>query len=176
VPQPDGERLSRAARFARDHIARTCYDPAAKGRAMSTAKPPSGKTVLVTDDEPQIRRIVAQLLAIAGHAVTEAETGLRAIGLLQAGLRPDLIILDVRMPELDGLQTLTRIRRDLGLADVPVIMLTAQSSDDDLLAGYEGGADYYLTKPLKPDRLLNVVEFLIGDITPERRAQLEKLL
>jgi CheY-like chemotaxis protein len=134
------------------------------------------KTVLIVDDEENVRTITSRLVAARGHDVMTAETGRQALDVLDAGGRPDLIVLDVLMPELDGLQTLVRIRNDLGLTDLPVVMLTAQRSDRDMLAGYGVGADYYLTKPLEFERLLNIVDYLIGDLAPQERARIEALL
>ncbi|MBI1817222.1 MAG: response regulator [Deltaproteobacteria bacterium] len=143
---------------------------------MSKPTPNAKKTVLIVDDEENIRLIVSRLMQTAGHRTLTAETGQQAIDLLRAGTRLDLVILDVRMPELDGFQTLVQIRNDLALTELPVIMLTGQKSDEDLLAGYGVGADYYLTKPPKLDRLLNIVAYLIGDLTAEQRAKLEQSL
>jgi CheY-like chemotaxis protein len=136
----------------------------------------SKRAVLVVDDEENIRAITARLLSKRGHDVRTAETGIEALELLRAGLDPALVILDVRMPELDGFATLERMRTELGLTDLPVVMLTAQASEADMLNGYGAGADYYLTKPLQFDRLLNIVDYLIGDLTAEQRARLEPLL
>jgi DNA-binding response OmpR family regulator len=94
---------------------------------------------------------------------------------LKSGVRVDLLVLDVLMPGLDGFETLAEIRR-LGHDKLPVVFLTAKSRDEDVISGYEKGADYYITKPLKPAALLNIVDVLIGDLPPEQRARLEAKL
>jgi len=132
------------------------------------------KTVLVVDDEESVRAVAAKLIEKRGHAVLVASNGSQALELLRSGRRIDLLVLDVVMPELDGLQTLEQIRA--GHHDVPVILLTAQTKDEDVLGGYRRGADYYVTKPLKPAELLNIVDYLIGDLPPEQKARLEALL
>src|ERR1041385_6053265 len=134
------------------------------------------KTILVVDDEENMRVISSRLMEGHGHRALTAENGQKAIDILKSGESVDLVILDVRMPVLDGFQTLFKIRKDLGLASLPVILLTAQSSDEDLMTGYGVGADYYLTKPFKFDQLVNIVDYLIGDLTPDERARLEKTI
>jgi two-component system chemotaxis sensor kinase CheA len=135
---------------------------------------PSGKTVLVVDDDEHMRTISGRLMESLGHRVLTAENGRLALDLLRAGPRPHLIVLDVRMPELDGFETLVGIRNELGLVELPVVMLTAQSSDEDVLKGYGVGADFYLTKPFSSDRLVDVVQYLIGDLSAEERAEIER--
>jgi two-component system KDP operon response regulator KdpE len=105
--------------------------------------------ILVVDDEPAIVRLVRAKLQTDGHAVITASRGEEALPLLEEQ-RPDLIVLDLMMPGIDGFETLRRIR---SISQVPVIMLTARASDGDKLRGLEGGADDYLTKPFNPDEL-----------------------
>lgn len=111
-------------------------------------------SVLVVDDEADIRRLVRELLERAGHDVVEAvdgNEGLRAF----FSARPDLVVLDVSMPGLDGWGTLERIRE---LSDVPVVMLTAQAQELAKVRGLRGGADDYITKPFGRQELLARVE------------------
>ena len=111
-------------------------------------------SVLVVDDEADIRSLVRELLERAGHDVVEAgdgNEGLRAFFLA----RPDLVVLDVSMPGLDGWGTLERIRE---LSDVPVVMLTAQAQELAKVRGLRGGADDYITKPFGRQELLARVE------------------
>ena len=133
------------------------------------------KTVLVVDDEEALRTLAAKLIERHGHKVLTAASGTETLDLFAQGAKIDLVILDVMMPGLDGLQTLEALR-DQGHSQLPVLLLTAQTGDDDILGGYRRGADCYLTKPLKPSSLLNVVDYLIGDLSPEERARLEPLL
>jgi two-component system KDP operon response regulator KdpE len=106
--------------------------------------------VLVVDDEPAIVRLVRTKLLADGYAVITAERGEKALEILEDE-RPDLIVLDLMMPGIDGFETLRRIRVQ---SQVPVIMLTARSSDADRLKGFSGGADDYVTKPFNPDELV----------------------
>ena len=113
--------------------------------------------ILVVDDDRDIRGLLRELLARAGYDVAEAESG-------KAGLRefyaspPDLVLLDVSMPELDGWQTLERIR---DLSEVPVMMLTARAGELEKVRGLKGGADDYVTKPFGRQELLARVEALL---------------
>ncbi len=116
-----------------------------------------GRRVLVVDDDEDIRSLLVQLFGRAGYEVSEADNG-------RAGLRsmyaapPDLVVLDVGMPELDGWQTLERIR---DLSDVPVLMLTARTGELEKVRGLRAGADDYVTKPFGRQELLARAEALL---------------
>jgi DNA-binding response OmpR family regulator len=134
------------------------------------------KTVLVVDDDDALRAYAAKLIETRGYRVLTAGDGHEALAILTGGTAVNLLVLDVVMPGLDGLQTLEEIRKTWSYAQLPVILLTAQSKDEDVLGGYRSGADCYITKPLKPSALLNIVDYLIGDLSPAERAKLEPLL
>jgi len=102
--------------------------------------------VLVVDDEPMVREVVARYLELDGVLVAEASNGAEALEWLDSN-SPDLIVLDVMLPEVDGLTILRRLRLT---SDVPVILLTARSSEVDRIAGLELGADDYVVKPFSP--------------------------
>jgi two-component system KDP operon response regulator KdpE len=108
--------------------------------------------VLVVDDEPAIVRLVRAKLQSDGRAVISANSGEEALKVLEDE-RPDLIVLDVMMPGIDGFETLRRIRTGAFANQVPVIMLTARASDADRLKGLNAGADDYMSKPFNPDEL-----------------------
>lgn len=133
------------------------------------------KTVLVVDDEESLRNFAAKIIAARGYQVVTAGDGAEALTVLTRGTRVDLMVLDVMMPGLDGLETLEQIR-SRGHTRLPVVLLTAQSDDEQILHGYQRGADCYITKPLLPSTLLNIVDYLIGDLPPAERAKLEPLL
>ena len=137
--------------------------------------PREDKTVLVVDDEEALRDLTAKLIEKRGYHVLTAGDGPEALAVLNGGVRVDLLVLDVMMPGLDGLQTLGKIRQR-GFTGLPVVLLTAQSTDEQILGGYKKGADCYLTKPLQPSMLLNIVDYLIGDLPAAERARLEPLL
>lgn len=105
--------------------------------------------ILVVDDEPPIVRLVQAKLRIDGYEVLTASSGSEALETLKTQT-PDLIVLDVMMPGMDGFETLRRIRQH---NQVPVVMLTARGSDADKLKGLQSGADDYVTKPFNPDEL-----------------------
>ena len=106
--------------------------------------------ILVVEDEAAISRLVRRTLEADGFAVQSVDRGERALEMLETE-RPDLIILDLMMPGIDGFETLRRIR---ATSRVPVIMLTARAADADRLKGFQSGADDYLTKPFNPDELV----------------------
>jgi two-component system, OmpR family, phosphate regulon response regulator PhoB len=111
------------------------------------------KKILVLDDEVDILELVTMNLEANGYGVLQAEDG-------EAGLeaaisaRPDLMILDIMMPKLDGFQVLQRLRADSRIADIPVLMLTAKGDPNDRISGLEQGADDYLSKPFSPKEMV----------------------
>ncbi|HVM95698.1 MAG TPA: response regulator, partial [Candidatus Acidoferrales bacterium] len=105
------------------------------------------------------------------HNVLTADCGEQAVEVFRSGTHVDLHILDLVMPGMDGLETIGRLRES-GFGDVPVVILTAMSSDDNLLEGYRAGAGYYLTKPFKPASLLNIVDYLLADLSEAERERL----
>jgi len=111
------------------------------------------KRVLVVDDEKDVTELLEYKLKQAGLLVRALNDPLRAIGMAR-DLRPDLIILDVMMPDLTGIQLLRMIRGDALLQDTPVMFLTAKGETEDRLKGLEGGADDYLAKPFDPRELV----------------------
>jgi DNA-binding response OmpR family regulator len=116
-----------------------------------------GARVLVIDDDPDVRNLLGELLQRAGHDVTQAEDGRAGLRALHES-RPDLVLLDVSMPELDGWQTLERIR---DLSDVPVLMLTARGDELERVRGLQAGADDYVVKPFGRQELLARVQALL---------------
>lgn len=101
------------------------------------------QTILIADDEAQIREILRIYFEKEGFKVVEAADGAEAIVQAQAG-KPDIMILDIMMPVLDGLEVCKQVRK---ISDMPIIMLTAKDDDDDRILGLETGADDYITKP-----------------------------
>ena len=97
--------------------------------------------VLVVDDEPRMIGFIRMNLELEGHQVIEAHNGLEALDLIRTQL-PDIVLLDVMMPELDGFETLRMLRE---FSDIPVIMLTAKADENDVVYGLELGADDYVT-------------------------------
>jgi two-component system alkaline phosphatase synthesis response regulator PhoP/two-component system response regulator VicR len=119
------------------------------------------KRILAVDDQRDIARLVQVLLERAGYEVTLAYDGVEGLAKVRE-LSPDLVILDVMMPGLTGFEVLRRLKEDPQTEPIPVIMLTARSEADDALEGYERGAQWYLSKPIDPEELLNFVSNVLG--------------
>jgi DNA-binding response OmpR family regulator len=117
--------------------------------------------ILAVDDDERIRRLVQINLQRAGYRVTTAGDGIEALERIDQEL-PDLLVLDVNMPRLDGIELLRQLRARPETAALPVILLTAKAQDEDILEGKRSGADYYLTKPFSPPELLAVVREALG--------------
>lgn len=113
--------------------------------------------ILLADDDAQIRDVVRIALTQAGLAVAEAGDGRAALEQAQS-LRPDLIVLDIGMPEMDGLEVCRRLRKS---SDVPILFLTAHADEIDRVVGLELGADDYVTKPFSPRELVARVRAIL---------------
>jgi two-component system alkaline phosphatase synthesis response regulator PhoP len=130
----------------------------------SRAKQMSGETILVVDDEPKIVKTARAYLESAGFRVVTAEDGQTALTVYRHE-RPALVILDLGLPVLDGLDVARALRRD---SDVPIIMLTARVDETDKLIGLELGADDYITKPFSPRELVARVRAVLRRTGGER--------
>ncbi|MCK0107941.1 response regulator transcription factor [Flavobacteriaceae bacterium S0825] len=140
--------------------------------------------ILLVDDEPDILEIVGYNLSSEGYKVIKAENGIEAVKKAKKE-KPQLIILDVMMPEMDGIEACEQIRAIPNLKDVIITFLTARGEDYSQVAGFDAGADDYITKPIKPKVLVSKVKALlrrykeedkqenvlkIGDLTIDREA------
>lgn len=123
---------------------------------VSRVKAKAKQKILVVDDDRMIRMLVKLLIEKEGYEVIEGENGLQAVEIARRE-RPDLLVLDLMMPQLDGFEALQRIRRDMSMAGLPVIVLTAESGPDTERRVLELGADDYLIKPFEPGVLLSRV-------------------
>jgi len=122
---------------------------------------PNGKKrILAVDDEKHIVRLVEVNLRKAGYDVDTAYDGREALEKVKKN-PPDLIVLDVMMPQLDGFSVLKRLKQDPATKDIPVIMLTAKAQDADVFRGWQSGVDSYLTKPFNPLELITFVERIL---------------
>ncbi|HEX9142675.1 MAG TPA: response regulator [Candidatus Binatia bacterium] len=121
------------------------------------------KTIMVVDDNPDIITIVRTILEGKGYNVLSATSGPELLNMLKTQ-KPDLIILDIMMPEMDGLEVLTRLKGLTETATIPVILLTAKVQYEDVLGGYKLGADYYITKPFTSTQLVNGINLLLGEV------------
>jgi CheY-like chemotaxis protein len=118
------------------------------------------RTIMVVDDDPEIVKVLRAILERSDFNVICVYSGLEIFANL-AEQRPDLILLDIMMPQMDGLEALTRLKEDPETASIPVILLTAKVQYDDILGGYKMGADYYLTKPFTNAQLLTGINILL---------------
>jgi DNA-binding response OmpR family regulator len=121
------------------------------------------QTILVVDDEPEIVKLVRAYLEEAGYRVTTARNGREAL-LVTRHEKPDLIILDLTMPEMDGLEFTRRLRQE---KNTPIIMLTARVEETDRIIGLEMGADDYVTKPFSPREIVSRVRAVLRRVQPE---------
>ncbi|MCA1841449.1 MAG: response regulator transcription factor [Actinomycetota bacterium] len=115
--------------------------------------------VLVVDDDPAIRRVLQTTLELDGYEVSMAADGEEALATVSGSI-PDLVILDVMMPRMDGFDVLAKLRESQETAKVPVILLTARSSAEDQWEGWQKGVDYYMTKPFDVEELLRFMDYV----------------
>jgi phosphate regulon transcriptional regulator PhoB len=125
------------------------------------------REVLVVEDEPDIRRLVVLHLERDGFRCRTATTGSDALREVKAAV-PDLVVLDLMLPEIDGLEVCRRLRRDTSTASVPIIMLTAKSDEVDRIVGLEIGADDYIGKPFSPKELVARVRAVLRRAHPSQ--------
>lgn len=117
-------------------------------------------SILLVDDDPLLRTLVEHKLRLRGFQVMSAESGEE--GLKQASAqRPDLIVLDAMLPELDGFEVLQRLKEDAATQAIPVIMLTARKQETDIVSALSKGARDYLVKPFSPDELVARIRNLL---------------
>jgi DNA-binding response OmpR family regulator len=126
------------------------------------------RTILVIDDEPGIIEIIEANLEGDGFTVVSAPNGREGLERIKSD-RPELVVLDVMMPEMDGWEVLRRVEQDPDTAGIPVIMLTAKAADEDYIHGLEEGAVEYLTKPFLPQELVNRIKITLMVLNPRMR-------
>jgi DNA-binding response OmpR family regulator len=119
------------------------------------------KTILLVDDEPHVLEVLRVTLEDLGFALLEAEDGPRALQIAK-DQKPDLVILDVMLPSMSGLEVCRALHEARDTERIPVILLTARNGEEDEKAGYEAGADRYLTKPFSPLTLQSEVVKLLN--------------
>ena len=117
--------------------------------------------ILIAEDEPDIRELVAFTLRFAGHEVTATSNGEEAYHKAQE-LIPDLIMMDVRMPKMTGYDACRAMKLIPSLKDIPVVFLSAKGQDSEIQTGLEAGAEEYLLKPFAPDQLVERVKAILA--------------
>lgn len=120
--------------------------------------------ILIAEDERDIRELVVFTLELlGGHTVLQAADGEEALAIAQSE-HPDLILLDMRMPRMGGLETCRRLKALADVRDIPVVILSARGLDDEVQAGLDAGASAYLVKPFDTDQLVSDVEQLMAQV------------
>jgi two-component system, OmpR family, phosphate regulon response regulator PhoB len=117
--------------------------------------------VLIADDDADILSLVRAVLERSGHEVISVGDGLQALASVTER-KPDLAVLDISMPELDGLEVLRRLRADSATSELPVVLLSARAQEADVKLGYELGASAYVKKPFSPRELADRVTELLS--------------
>lgn len=134
-----------------------------------TARPGAAR-ILVIDDILIIRMLLGRALRHAGFIVTSAEDGGEGLALLSEGQLPDIVLLDVEMPGVNGWETLARVRREPRTAQLPVVMCTSESRSEDMLQGWSLGCDGYLVKPIDVATLAVQLRQILDRSPAERNA------
>jgi len=119
------------------------------------------KKIILAEDEPQIARLIEFKLKKEGYEVVWKENGEEALAAIKTE-KPDLILLDVMMPVMNGYEVLRRVKEDENLKNIPVVMLTARAQEKDVVKGIDLGADDYIIKPFHPAELLARVKRILG--------------
>ena len=117
--------------------------------------------ILIAEDEPDIRELVAFTLRFAGHEVTATSNGEEAYHKAQE-IIPDLIMMDVRMPRMTGYDACRAMKQIPALKDIPVVFLSAKGQESEIQSGLEAGAEDYLLKPFAPDQLVERVRAILS--------------
>ena len=121
----------------------------------------AGRLVVVADDEEDILDLVTTVIERSGHEVLPVRDGAAALAAIRER-RPDLVILDIAMPEVDGLEVLRRLRSDARTSELPVLLLSARAQEDDVRLAFATGANAYVKKPFSPGELSRRVDNLLG--------------
>jgi DNA-binding response OmpR family regulator len=120
------------------------------------------KTILAVDDEPMILDLLGMAMRSVGYVFLQAEDGVGCLGKLKEGYEPDIIILDLSMPGIDGLETCRRIRAQYPDVNAPIIFLTAKNTQGDLANAQAAGGDDFIIKPFQIETVLRRVEFWLS--------------
>ena len=135
---------------------------AADSPTDNAPKPAMTKRILVVDDNEDNRQILIDLLSTAGYEVIEARTGFDAVTTAEREV-PDLVLMDIQLPGMDGLEATRRIKAQPALAAIPVIAVTSYALSGDDRKAADAGCDGYVTKPYSPVQLLRLIRGLLGE-------------
>jgi CheY-like chemotaxis protein len=118
--------------------------------------------IMVVDDEPDIVKVACATLDMNGFDTIKAMSGAECMKLLESGVRPDLILLDIMMPEMDGYAVCQKIKMDERFKKILVVMLSAKTQNRDVVDAYHTGADGYITKPFDPYKMITEIKVYLG--------------
>lgn len=119
------------------------------------------RRLLLVEDDPPVSRMLAQVLGLEGYEVTVVTEGSRALEAVRSRTF-DAVVLDLMLPDLDGLSVMRGIRDDAATSRLPVVMLTAMADDESIWAGWRAGCDYYMTKPFDPRELVSILQRILA--------------
>ncbi len=126
-----------------------------------------GEKILIVDDDATMVNLLSTILEIDGFQAKSSLSGKEAFQVISRDL-PDLVLLDIMMPEMDGFEVLARLRSDPVTKKLPIIMLTARTDDKDIFEGWKRGADEYVTKPFDPRQLVDTIRTVLSKSLEER--------
>jgi len=127
------------------------------------------RDVMIVDDNADCRIVLRSMLEASDYTVRTAASGPEALALIDER-KPDVVLLDFMMPGMTGIDVLERLRAEHATARIPVIMITARIDDDDVLVGYQHGADYYITKPCTARQVMHGIALVLGELTDKASA------
>jgi len=140
-----------------------------EGKSMAGSDFPAyKKTILVVDDEPELVTMIRKILEENGYHVICAFDGPQVFAVLKKHT-PDLILLDIMMPEMNGLEVLARLKGDPETSSIPVFLLTAQDEYQEMLTGYDTGTDYYITKPFTKIQLMKAINLGLSWVSANQK-------
>ena len=128
---------------------------------MAARRQPADSLVLVVDDDPVIQKLLQVNFEMEGYKVVTGSDGQEGLARAREH-RPDVVVLDVMMPRMNGLEVAAALKADPETADIPIVLLSAKAQEADVQAGRATGADAYMTKPFEPVELLQTVADLLG--------------
>ena len=146
-----------------------CVRIARRGAHVSAHTPGAERSIVVIDDDADLTKMLRTYFSLEGFAIRVAHNRSEIVATLREPGRPDLVLLDVTLPDTDGFEVLASMRRHPALKEVPVVMLTARATREAVLKGIEGGADGYITKPFEMDVLMAAVNSVLGSDAPTAR-------
>jgi len=166
-PAPTPQQLETAQKEAASggvELRRAGYYVALARRTTTRVPPRNGErhSLLVVEDDPDLSNLLAEIFSVAGFEVRRAANRAQINAEINMPILPDLILLDIVLPDADGLQILSRLRAHPRFARMPVIMMTGKAESSDVKAGLAAGADGYVSKPFKMSALVAAVNLVLG--------------